>query len=310
MKIRNLFLSIVCIITGSLITRSQENEAVVPFKEGTISICSTKNFIIRGYDGNEDIAKADNKNTSDNKGKDTDSVTRGIAKMVNRNYWLKADTLKTGRLSYAYPIAFFDNKKRSEGLKKLGTKATNREKGIYLTVEQSGNELIIKDDQTELFVMTNEDYELLIPNSTKLRWNSSDCNIAGGLRYMGKSWKLSDYTGEVEISSQLTDLHLKDVKGPVSINTIGANVTVEFLKTKPSSLYSIYSNNGFIDISFAQDSNVNIDAKGNEIFSDLPVKITAEDNTETGQHLKMTLNKARTKMIVDAGRGNIYLRKN
>jgi hypothetical protein len=344
---------------------AQDNEIAFPFKKGTVKICSSKNFKVIGYGGNEVIIRsmqdqyafgeysygvltstgtdtlqgdakelaravgvysralprrADQKPAKEAIGsyvkarrasKDTLYSTAPLRFQAATGFFkgdtLKADVVETSPLAYTF---FNRDKSRSKGLTKLGSKATNRDKGIYLTVEQNEDELVIRDDNTDLFVMTNHSYEIMIPNTSKLVWNSADCKIPRGLTYMGKSWELKDFKGEVEISSQLNDLKLKDVTGPVAINTIGANVTVEFVESVPSKLYSIYSNNGFIDISLPSKSGVSIDAQGREIFSDLPVEIEYEVLTGNTQHLKMKLNKAGVKMILDAGLGNIYLRKN
>ena len=99
--------------------------------------------------------------------------------------------------------------------------------------------------------MGNEQYEIKIPNSIKLDWKTNQCDVKNDQKgtprffYHSDPSSLSNFSGEVDIESTLTNIKLTDVTGPVTINTIGGNVTVEFDKKKPQKLYSIYSNNGF-----------------------------------------------------------------
>jgi len=102
---------------------------------------------------------------------------------------------------------------------------------------------------------------------------------------------------------------LTDVTGPVSINSIGGNVTVDFDKKKPLKLYSVYTNNGFIDITMPSTSDVNVDANGAAIYSDLDFKVTSDDESEGKQHMKLKLRNGKVKMKLEAGFGTIYLRK-
>jgi len=132
------------------------------------------------------------------------------------------------------------------------------------------------------------------------------------LFYGSKPSTIQDYKGELEVSSALNELNLIDVSGPVSITTIGGNVIVEFEKTTPKHLYSIYSNNGFIDIKLPKNSSVQIDATGQEVLTDLDFDILSESKKNGGfgaLQMNLKLGTGKVKMKLDAGLGNIYLRK-
>jgi len=127
--------------------------------------------------------------------------------------------------------------------------------------------------------------------------------------YLNKASSLSNFNGEVELTTSLSNFKLTDVTGPVSINSIGGNVTVEFDKKLPLQLYSVYTNNGFIDITMPSTSNVNLEANGSAIYSDLTFDVLSDQESDGQQHMKLKLKRGNMKMKLEAGFGTIYLRK-
>ena len=199
----------------------------------------------------------------------------------------------------------------------MGKNNENQDLGIYFIIEQNGDELIFKDKTEGQLVMmnSNERYEIKIPNSIKLDWQTNSCKNDGNARrsqyrfFNSKASSLSNFNGEVEISSTLNNTKLVDVTGPVSINTIGGNVTIEFDEKTPQKLYSIYSNNGFIDITLPENSDIKLDATGRDIFSDIDFKVEEEKEERDLQIMRLKLNNGKVKMKLNANLGNIYLRK-
>ncbi len=298
-------------------------EKKIKFSKGTLKICSSKNFQIEGYDGNEIIIKSLHEKRSSN-------LNYIVRNNLSRSSY---SGLKKGKLAkiisskslprkindsavYVRGISFFNNDgKRKEGLKKLGKKNENTDLGIYFTIEQKGDELIFKDNtEGQLIMSSNEKYEIKIPNSIKLNWQTNACNNDNtkGRHYAfftSDVSSLSNFNGEVEISTSLNNTKLIDVTGPVSINSIGGNITIEFDKKTPQKLYSVYSNNGFIDITLPKNSDVRLDATGNDIFSDIDFNVEDEKEDNNLQHMRLKLKSGKVKMKLNAGLGNIYLRK-
>ena len=331
------YIKSILVIALLVVFSTNAQEKKIKFNKGTLKICSSKNFVIEGYDGNEVIIKSLHENgnvrianvrsgftySSDGnkfpkrvkgtkkaktvKGrkdaKNTDSI---VVTSVPNNF------VARGKSNYL----FFgrNNQSKKEGLKRLGKKQENKELGIYFTIEQKNGELIFKDNQTKgQFVMFgNEKYSIKIPNSIKLNWDTSGCkknsSSAPFVMYSTGS-SLSNFNGEVEISTSLNNLKLTDVTGPVSINSIGGNVTVDFIKKKPLKLYSVYTNNGFIDITMPSNSDVNVDANGAAIYSDLNFNVLSDTESDGQQHMKLKMKSGRVKMKLEAGFGTIYLRK-
>ncbi len=324
---------VLAFLTGFTVNAQEKK---IKFSKGTLKICSSKNFVIEGYDGKEVIIKSIHDNSkvlfSNNRNGFT-YTTKGVkaSKILKGAKGAKGskDAKKyegwtvTGAPNRNYTIVrgqpnnlFFSrtDSGKNEGLKRLGKKQENRELGIYFTIEHKNGELIFKDKTDGQVVMFgNEKYSIKIPNSIKLNWDTSGChkskNNVPFVMYTSHASSLSNFNGEVEISTSLNNLKLVDVTGPVSINSIGGNVTIDFNKKKPLKLYSIYTNNGFIDITMPSNSDVNVDANGAAIYSNLNFNVVSDTESDGQQHMKLKMKSGRVKMKLEAGFGTIYLRK-
>ena len=84
---------------------------------------------------------------------------------------------------------------------------------------------------------------------------------------------MSDFKGDVEISTTYKSIELTNVSGPVIANTIGGNIKVVFDAISPSKLYSLVSNDGYIDITLPDDADIKVDARGDRILSNIDFKI-------------------------------------
>lgn len=289
----------------------------IPFNSGVLKLCSSKNFIIKGYDGKEVIIKNLNPHASFNMHKMLGLSVRSTSKNGKIIGEGTASTITSvhgpDSIRTQYFPVMLDDRERSKGLKKLGKSAAAKESGIYLHIEQKSKELIIRDDMENSFVMmNNEKYEITIPNSIKLTWLTNECGnqqINQSRFFNSETSELSNFKGEVEISSSLNNIKLTDVSGPVSINTIGGNVTIIFEKTLPNKLYSVYSNNGFIDMAISEKSSIKIDAIAQEILSDLNFDIVSETKNGESQQMELKLGTGKTYMRLEAVYSNVYLRK-
>jgi len=293
-------------------------EKRIPFSKGTLKICSSKNFQIKGYDGKEVIIKRiDDFKENLSMIKILQSQKRLKTKKLQKQKRLKTLKSKRNFLYYAKNNILFstDDDKRTKGLKKLGK--YNVDEWLLLNFKQSDNELLITDPEIkDTFIMiSDESYEILVPNSLKLVWDTVSCKKTGSFKvdmlvvYDSKESSIENFEGELSVSSSLKNLRLTDVTGPVSINSLGGNVKIIFDKKLPKKLYSVYSNNGFIDVTLPTNSSVLMDVKGAEIYSNLDFKFL-DDKVEGGmQVMKLKLNKGKTKFKLNSDLGSIYLRK-
>lgn len=309
---------IITIVTFLLIAGigyAQKNEKRITFNKGTLKICSTSNMKISGYDGDEVIIK---------------SLNNSANYVFYNRYGKKINDPQTSDSVFIRYKSFYnlnENKELEEGLTSLGNKSNNPADNLYLDITKNPGELIIKDYNATNSSQSNNSgiintvnfnnkYEILIPNSIKLLWNTEDCTKTNSntntffISSNSNIWELSNFKGEAEISTSYRSINLTDVSGPVIANTIGGNIKVVFDKVAPTNLYSLISNDGYIDMTLPKNANVQLDAIGNRILSDIDFKILNEDLTEfDGKRMKLQLNAGKTKMKLDASLGSIYLRK-
>ena len=166
-------------------------------------------------------------------------------------------------------------------------------------------------------MVANQKYEVKIPNTLKLDWKTGSCTRPSQnnsyVFYSSKASTLKNFEGEVLISSTLNHTNLTDVTGPVSINTIGGNVTVKFDKKMPTELYSIYTNNGFIDIEFPKKSSLMLDIVGKSVYSDMDFEVLSEEEVDDvwqkTTKMKLKNGSGKVKMKLMAGFGEVFLRE-
>lgn len=317
--------SIALILTLFVAFTGLAQEKKIKFDKGVLRICSAKNFEIKGYDGNEVIIKSLHEKRESGTFYSTATVAgaRGESKDTGSGK-LSSTTEPTVATGY-----YFRGDDKKKGLKKLGKNAENEDLGIYFLIEVKDGELIFKDEAPKQGTFTlwgGERYEVQVPNSVKIQWTTGSCEPVASTETSGTAKapkavmfydsnpsSISDFEGELEISSTLNNFKLKDVVGPVTINTIGGNVTVEFDKKTPTKLYSIYSNNGFIDMQIPEQSSLAMDVIGKSVYSDLDFDVLSENEVNDFGHvktaMKLKLGKGKVKMMLDAGYGSIYLRK-
>ena len=315
---------------------SQDKEKRIKFNKGTLKICSNSHMTIKGYDGDEVVIKSLN-----NKLHYSYKQLKG-----SNGFKLKSSDSSKVVKGYRLLNAYYNEEELEKGLKPLGSKSTNPEDNLYLDITENPGELIIRDyghtasnkkgkskvhgrsfyitgknDKNRKhiggissnFFYTNNKYEILIPNSIKLSWNVEDCEKKNSNTFIVRTdsnpWELADFEGEVEISTSYNSVKLTDVSGPVIANTIGGNIKVIFDDIKPTKLYSLVSNDGYIDITLPTDADINVDASGDRILSDIDFKVVSDNIVNGIKDMELQLNSGKTKMKLDAGAGNVYLRK-
>ena len=314
---------------------TQEKEKRIKFNKGTLKICSNSHMTIKGYDGDEVIIKSLNNsarysynynfsNQAQNQKSNTDSLLIKSYKLLSSQY--KDEDLE-------------------KGLSPLGNKSASPEDNLYLDITENPGELIIrdykysasnnklvtgyavrskkdkelksvkdeKDKLTSFLYNYKNEYEILIPNSIKLSWNVEDCSKKNSntffIRTDSSPWALSDFKGEVEISTSYKSISLTNVSGPVIANTIGGNITAVFEDITPTKLYSLVSNDGYIDVSLPDNANLNVDVSGKRVLSNIDFTVVNETLVDGIKEMKLKLNSGKTKMKIDAGSGSVYLRK-
>jgi len=298
--------------------KAQDNEKRIPFKSGNLKLCTQANLKIKGYNGDEVIIKSLNKKTRYVYNiEDLDDLTEDLEELTQDIQVFESDEIST----YRYLTFSGEEKKLEKGLEPLGEQEKDPADDLYLDITENPGELIIRDYQSESEMdffnawAFNNEYEIMVPNTVKILWNTDDCSKKNSNTLFVSSGsepsELSNFSGEAEISFSYGSISLTDVTGPVIANTIGGNINVVFDKTIPTKLYSLISENGYINIELPKESGVTIDASGSQILSDLDFEIISEETErfDNSKKMNLKLNDGKVKMKLDSGFGKIYLRE-
>lgn len=208
-----------------------------------------------------------------------------IVKTHNSNQLL----LKGGKLE-ATP-------EKAKGLKLVGEGGTDNTNVGY-SVEQKGNILIVKnlrrDGKAEIFLPASQNI------SVKSR-HLNDIEITG-------------FTGEVEASAEVVgNVTIKDVTGPLTVNSNTGTVEVIFSKLNQNSPTTITTTTGTVDVSLPKETpaTVTMNSTMGEVYTDFDLQLPEKNGLKaiSTQKVKGTLNGGGGSIQLNSATGNIFLRK-
>ena len=299
-------------------SEAQDNEKRIKFNSGTIKLCTQANLKISGYDGDEVIIKSLNENTRyTNNLHEINEMTEAFVSISDQVHAF--DSADVGGLRYW--CTGEEEKQLEKGLEPLGEEPEDAADDLFLNIAEKPGELIINDYQPDSsqdmfrFWAFDSKYEIMVPNSVKLLWNSDNCSKKNSNSFFistgGDPSELIDFDGEAEISLTYGSVRLTNVTGPVIANTIGGNINVEFDDELPTKLYSLITENGYINIELPAEASLSIDAKGHKVLSDMDFEVTSQETDwfSNSKKMNLKLNDGKVKMKLDSGYGKIYLRE-
>lgn len=300
--------------------QAQNKKYETTFAQGVLELCLEGNIKIVG--------------TSESKLK-----VRSVGK--SRNYQLYAnipgisgnssasDSLFRYRLNN-----FWLGARKKKGLQQLGDKKTNSKDNPYTKQSELFKQ---KRKQTKMvYILQKEDHkvtirlgeekdvklgetflpigkELLIevPHQIALEINSMYCinRKQDRLQIWKSLWKVSDFNGKLTMSLSSGHIHLQDVVGPVIANTLDGSINVVFDHKAPTALYSLISNDGFIHLETSKGHAFQAEVQGANIYSNLSFDIQQETIEQGIKKMQLQRNQGGPLIMVNAGYGDVYLRK-
>ena len=192
---------------------------------------------------------------------------------------------------------------RAEGLRPLSALGPDNS-GIGLFINQTGNSITISGTHRNKH---DTDYRISLPANIKLKINY------GGFR--SNDIFVRGMSNEIEIKSQVGDLVLKDVSGPIIASTLSSDIQVVFTTLNQSSPTSITSISGDIDITLPEDSrgDFSMSSVSGEIYTNLDFEISRKDGPRwygAGIVSNSKLNGGGVEFTIKSVSGDIYIRKN
>ncbi|WP_299182432.1 DUF4097 family beta strand repeat-containing protein [uncultured Aquimarina sp.] len=173
--------------------------------------------------------------------------------------------------------------------------------GIGVFIKREGETLIVKN----LKNMHSNTLELNLPKDVNI---SIDRTNLGDIKVKG-------FSSEIEASTNIGAITLKDVTGPVVARTATGEINVIFEKVSQKSPISLMSAAGSIDVSLPSNTPTNLELKTTmgEIFTDFELKFPEEkkDMKIVGARrtIETKLNNGGVEISLRSATGNIYLRK-
>lgn len=175
--------------------------------------------------------------------------------------------------------------------------------GLGMYINQSGNTVLISGTHHSHH---RTDYHITVPANIKLRINfgtlrTNDILVRG-------------MHNEVDIKSQVGDVKLEDVTGPIIANTLSADINVVFSALNQSSPSSISSVSGDIDITLPDNSkgDFRVNTVSGEVYTDFnfnTVNKPPRHQYWPGTSATARVNGGGVEFAVKSVSGDIFIRK-
>jgi len=193
------------------------------------------------------------------------------------------------------------DEERAKGLTAINGMGLKDNSGIGLSVTE-------KDGIIEVVPLSkrgDKTYLVKIPKGMKLKYEHSSS--------YGRSFNIKNVTGEIEVSSNHNSIFLEDITGPVTINTVHGNVDAIFTSVNQANPTSIISAHGLIDVTFPENSKINIKMSSNwgELYTDMNIAMDESEDgmKEYSSKVSGKINGGGVEVDLSSTHGTVYLRK-
>ncbi len=191
---------------------------------------------------------------------------------------------------------------RAEGLRLVNSLGLeDNTGGLGINVTEKGNVVEVR----QLKQTHSPDIKVLVPKGVIVSFHHES-------QYGGTA-KFVNLPNEIEVSAVYNSVELKQVTGPLTIETTYGGVTAEFVAPikDPVSIVSMY---GFIDVTLPQDTKANIQMSTSygDIYAapEFKIEMPTRDGMKVfGSKIEGTLNGGGVSIGLDCNYGKIYLRK-
>lgn len=191
---------------------------------------------------------------------------------------------------------------RAKGLKLINGLGLEDNTGIGLNVEKDGGNNVV----SQISRNGDGEYIIKVPKGVTIVFEHSSV--------FGSEVKFKDFSGEIETTTNHSDVALDNVTGPLTISTVHGDIEGAFGTLAQNNPTSIVSTHGDIDLTIPATTKANfkISTSWGEIYSDLDIKIDREGGEMKKYSMNKvigTLNGGGVSINVESTHGSIYLRK-
>jgi hypothetical protein len=154
---------------------------------------------------------------------------------------------------------------RAAGLKPLRPNMATDNTGFGIDVTQVKSSYVIKEATSQKL-----DIQLVLPQKVRL--------VISPVGWQAGNISAMEMSGEIEISSNNSNVQLFNVSGPVVVNAIDGDIEVVFKDINPDKPSAISNISGFIDVTLPEKAAANLQMVNlnGETFTDLDLDIVEE----------------------------------
>ncbi|GAB5398931.1 MAG: hypothetical protein Aureis2KO_05160 [Aureisphaera sp.] len=173
--------------------------------------------------------------------------------------------------------------------------------GFGMSSEKDGGTLRLKD--LKPFTQRGR-LTLTLPSNVDL---TLDCGNLGGAN-------IENFTAELEIESNVGNIKLTNVTGPITANTSTGAIDVVFTQVNQDAPISITSSTGVIDVTLPSSTKADIEMRSTmgSVYSNFDLEPKRDDGMKVigaNRKIKGQLNNGGVDIRLISSVGNIYLRK-
>lgn len=153
---------------------------------------------------------------------------------------------------------------RAKGLRKISAGGKTDNTGFGLNSQQRGDEVVIsqvgRGDGTIL---------VQVPNNAVVRVEQST--------YKGGGLEVSNFKGELDVSMHYHKVELRNVYGPMSINTIYGGIEATFSDGPPTKAVRLHSTYQDVDVTLPQNTkaNLRLSTSYGDMYTDFDLEVKA-----------------------------------
>ncbi len=190
---------------------------------------------------------------------------------------------------------------RAKGLRPINSLGLTDNTGIGLSVQKEGSELIVRS------VSRNNDsrYTIFVPKGVTFYYEHST--------HHGDDLNIENVQSEIHVSLNHNSVYLKDVTGPMTINTVHGDVEAKFSTVSQNNPISIASAHGHIDVALpeATKANMRLSSNWGEIFTDLNIDVEKSGDMRkiSSSVVKGKINGGGVDISLSSTHSDVYLRK-
>lgn len=190
---------------------------------------------------------------------------------------------------------------RAEGLRALSSMGLQDNTGLGLSVTDKGNVIEVQ----QLKRTEGPEIKILVPKGIVVSYTHTSP--------YGGDIQISNFAGEVEISTVHSGVSLTNTAGPTSVKTVHGDIDASFAGPLNAPV-KLESTHGHVDVALPINTKADLALTTNwgEVLVDPDFKIELQNNgglVNYSEKIKGTLNGGGTALNLTSNHNNVYLRK-